>query len=480
MSASEEGEGLLAWFRRFWVFVLILLLCVVFTFSYRWERRPRTPLRRILEKGEITVITRNNAHCYYHYRGQEMGFEYDLIQAFADYLGVELGLKIDSKWDEMIGDLLAGQGDVIAAGMTITPDRQKQAAFSQGYMAVQQRIIVHRNNRTIQEAKDLNGQTIHVRKGTSYQARLARLQKEGIDVKVVVHDDVSTEELIHKVSKKEIEATIADSNVAFLNRRYYPEARTAGPLTEKEWLGWAVAPEALMLRNKINDFFKSMKASGRFYEILDRYYANVEWFDYVDVRAFHKRLESRLPLYLDTLKKQAIKHGFDWRLIAAMAYQESHFNPRARSSAGAHGLMQLTRRTARSYGVRDLYNPEENLSAGIRYLRKLYNFFNNAKGRDRLFIAMAAYNVGQGHILDARNLARDRNLDPENWEVLSQMLPLLSKPEYYQNAIYGYCRGSEPVRYVKQIMIYYDILRRKDIRYNAATKEETDAQSQEE
>jgi membrane-bound lytic murein transglycosylase F len=221
-----------------------------------------------------------------------------------------------------------------------------------------------------------------------------------------------------------------------------------------------------------------MKATGRLEEIRERYYADVERFDYVDLRAFHRRLETRLPRFLGPLRKAAARHGFDWRLIAAMAYQESHLDPEARSPAGAQGLMQLTRRTARSYGVRRLTDPEENLAAGIRHLRKLYDFFNRARGRDRLFIAMAAYNVGQGHILDARNLARDRDLNPDDWEVLSGMLPLLSEPEYYEDAIYGYCRGSEPVRYVRQIMIYYDILRRKYIEYKAVgdSKAETAAE----
>lgn len=466
---SAGERGFLTACRRWLVPFLILLLFVGFTLSYRYERRPRTRLRQILKTGEITVITRNNAHCYYLYRGQEMGFEYDLARAFADFLGVRINVEVDGRWDEMIDDLLDGRGDVIAASMTITDHRGERTAFSDGYMAVQQHIVVHRNNRSIRTADDLHGQRVHVRKGTTYERRLRALRDAGIRVEVIPHDDLSTEELIRWVSEERITATIADSNIAFLNRRYYPNIVVAEPISEKEYLGWVVSPGAFMLRDRINFFFRKMKATGGFDEIYNRYYADVEVFDYVDMRAFHRRLESRLPRFLGPLRKMAVKHGFDWRLIAAMAYQESHFNPRARSRAGAHGLMQLTRRTARSYGVRQLYDPEENLAAGIRHLRKLYDFFDKARGRDRLFIAMAAYNVGQGHILDARNLARDRDLNPDDWEVLSRMLPLLSERKYYKDAIYGYCRGSEPVRYVQQIMIFYDILRRKHIEYNAAT-----------
>lgn len=465
-------------YRRWLIPLLLLLLFAGFTLSYRYERRPRSLLHRILRNGEITVITRNNAHCYYLYRGQEMGFEYDLASAFADFLGVKLRIRLDSRWDEMIDDLKDGRGDFIAASMTITDSRQERARFSDGYMAVQQHIVVHRNDRSIRTAEDLSGKTVHVRKGTTYERRLRALRGAGILVDVAIHDDVSTEELLRRVSVEEIRATIADSNVAFLNRRYYPSIRVAAPISEKAYLGWAVAPDAVILRDRIDRFFRQMKATGRLEEIRERYYADVERFDYVDLRAFHRRLETRLPRFLGPLRKAAARHGFDWRLIAAMAYQESHLDPEARSPAGAQGLMQLTRRTARSYGVRRLTDPEENLAAGIRHLRKLYDFFNRARGRDRLFIAMAAYNVGQGHILDARNLARDRDLNPDDWEVLSGMLPLLSEPEYYEDAIYGYCRGSEPVRYVRQIMIYYDILRRKYIEYKAVgdSKAETAAE----
>ncbi len=450
--------------------MLVLCLALAASLSDRPEQHARTRLRRILESGEITVITRNNAHCYYHYRGQEMGFEYDLVRAFADYLGVSLRITIDSRWDEMIDHLLDGKGDLIAASMTITDDRRDRVAFSDGYMPVQQHIVVHRDNRSVRTVADLAGETVHVRAGTTYEKRLERLQETGLEIDVATHADIATETLIRWVSEKRITATIADSNVALLNRRYFPQIRVAGAISETEYLGWAVAPESATLRDRINRFFRAMKATNRLGKLQERYYADLERFDYVDLRAFHRRLETRLPRYLESLRRLSVRYGFDWRLIAAMAYQESHLDPRARSPAGAYGLMQLTRRTARSYGVRELYDPAANLAAGIQHLRKLYNFFNKATGRNRLFIAMAAYNVGQGHILDARNLARDRDLDPDNWAVLSEMLPLLSEEAYYKDAIYGYCRGAEPVRYVERIMVYYDILRRKGVEYKAAAE----------
>ena len=168
------------------------------------------------------------------------------------------------------------------------------------------------------------------------------------------------------------------------------------------------------------------------------------------------------------IKAAAKKHGFDWRLIAAQIYQESHFNPQAKSRAGARGLMQLLPRTARSLNVNDIYNPVENINAGVQHLKKLYDHFESAEGVDRMLITLAAYNIGQGHVRDARRLAIRMNLDPNSWDSLAKTLPLLAYRKYYKNYEYGYCRGNEPVRYIKQIMIYFDILKRQGIEYEEA------------
>jgi membrane-bound lytic murein transglycosylase F len=185
----------------------------------------------------------------------------------------------------------------------------------------------------------------------------------------------------------------------------------------------------------------------------------VDDFDFVDLRAYHRRLESRLPTYLPLVQSAADAYGFDWRLIAAQMYQESHFDPLAMSHAGAYGLMQLTEGTASHLGVTDIFDPEENIYAGVRHLRFLYNRLDGAEETDRVSLALAAYDIGLGHILDARAIARQRQLDPNKWAVLSKILPLLSLPEYYKASTYGYCRGDEPVLYVKQTGLYYDILR---------------------
>ena len=347
-------------------------------------------LDRIKKSGEITVLTQNNAHCYYTYRDNPMGFEYDLARAFSQYLGVKLKVLTPS-WDGLIQALNKGEGDFIAASMTIVPSRQKEIDFSDGYLLIQQKAIIHKNHPRIKMIEGLKGKTIHVRRGTSYVERLAELKADGLDINIKLYDDIPTEELIRMVAQKEIEVTIADSNIALLNRRYFPDVKVSTPIEEPELLGWAVKKGEKALRKKINEFFKKIKKDGTFAKIYEKYYANVEIFDYLDLKKYHKRLDTRLPKYEKIIRKAAKKYGLDWRLIAAVIYQESHFDPDARSYTGVEGIMQLTRNTAREMGVKDRNDPEQSIMGGVEYLNKLYDKYGDALDPDRLLIALACF-----------------------------------------------------------------------------------------
>jgi len=189
----------------------------------------------------------------------------------------------------------------------------------------------------------------------------------------------------------------------------------------------------------------------------------VEIFDYVDLRKFHRRIKTRLPRYKPIIQKAAAENGFDWRLIAAMVYQESHFDPTARSHTGVEGIMQLTLDTAQEMGIEDRNDPELSIVGDVEYLRALYERSEGTSERDRLLIALASYNVGRGHVLDAQKIAEEKDMDPQSWIDLRQVLSLLRYPKYYRRTQHGYCRGTEPVRYVKRVLKYYDILKRDAI-----------------
>jgi len=419
-----------------------------------------TSLSRILDRNEITVITDNSAHGYYIYQEQAMGFEYDLAKAFADYLGVDLRV-ITPGWDNMLPALKSDQGDFIASGLTRTSRRESQVDFSTGYMTVQQQVVVRKGNRRIDGIQNLNGQTVHIRSHTSYNERLLHLKDRGVELKIRLHDNIPTEEFLRQIQEGEIPLTVADSNIIRLNRRYYPDIVSAFPISEKQELGWAVKTGDQALLKKINEFFRHIKKTGAYAKIYNRYYAGTEIFDYVDIKKFHHRLNTRLPKYEATIRETSKKYNFDWRMIAALIYQESHFDPRAKSYTGATGLMQLTRITADEMGVKDRLDPVANIKGGTRYLNRLFQRFDEVGGRDRIKFALASYNVGYGHVRDAQMISKDQNLDPNAWKSMKKALPMLRYPKYYQRTKYGYARGTEPVRYVKRIYKYYDILRMK-------------------
>ena len=437
-----------------------VLLLALLTMPLLMSCKGKDALDRIERSGEITLLTRNNAHCYYTYRDNPMGFEYDLAKAFTKYLGVRLKV-VTTSWEGLLESLDSGEGDFVGASLSITPSRIQIVDFSDKYMDVQQQVILHKYDYEIKEIEDLAGKTVYVRRGTSYEDRLNELRDEGLDVNIKLVEDMPTEELIRMVSEKEIEVTVADSNIAMLNRRYYPDTKIGFPIEDIQTLGWAVRKGEKGLLKKINAFFKKIKKDGTFAKIYEKYYANVDIFDYMDLKKYHKRLDTRLPEYREIIRKAAMKHGFDWRLIAAVVYQESHFDPDARSYTGVEGIMQLTKDTAEELGVKDRLDPRQSITGGVRYLKKLYKKYEDAKDPDRLLITLASYNIGRGHVLDSQRIARRKGLDPNSWSSLEQTLPLLRYPAYYKKSRYGYCRGTEPVRYVNRILTYYDILKRE-------------------
>ena len=236
----------------------------------------------------------------------------------------------------------------------------------------------------------------------------------------------------------------------------YPSPQGEGTSGNPTASGWGI-------KNIINEFFKKIKDDGTFAKIYKKYYSNVEIFDYVDLKKYHRRLKTRLPKYKETIKRVAEKHGFDWRLIAATIYQESHFNPRAKSFTGVRGMMQLTLDTAKDMGIENRLDPEQSITGGVKYLKRLYERYDDVEDPDRVLITLASYNVGHGHIVDAQKIAKEKNLDPNSWNSLQEVLPLLRYRKYYKKTKNGYCRGTEPVRYVNRIMNYYEILKREAI-----------------
>jgi membrane-bound lytic murein transglycosylase F len=281
-------------------------------------------------------------------------------------------------------------------------------------------------------------------------------------MELVLVPDIPTDELIRQVADAEIDITVVDSNIALINRVYHPDIRIAFPISSPQSLAWAVRKGNGELLEIINEFFTRIRTDGTLDEIYSRYHENRNNLGRFDLKAFHRKMETHLPRYQKMIQKASDKHGFDWRLIAAMIYQESHFDPRARSYTGVRGLMQVTQTTAAEMGIVNRMDPEQSIEAGVGYLAVLYRRFDDIENEwDRLLFSLASYNVGYGHVRDAQKIVREHARDPYSWSSLMEVLPLLRMPEFYREARFGYARGTEPVRYVENITAYYDILKRK-------------------
>ncbi len=454
-------------FKKHLFAMAVYFFCLLFVFisvliNNEAKNKTHNSLEKIKQSGKIRLITNLSENTYHLYNDTPMGFEYDLASKYAKFLKVDLDI-ITPGWNNMFNYLKTGKGDFIAASLTITKPRLEQINFSIPYLSVQQRLIYHTDSQKIERIEELAGKTIHIRRGTSYHNKLKNLKEIGLNFNYILHDNIATKEFINMVAKKEIDYTIADSNIAYLNRRYYPDIRVGISLHKKEYHGWAIKKKDIGLQKSINQFLVQAQKDGTLKTIYNRYYNNIDVFDYYDIKIFHERIKNRLPKYKDIIIQQAKKYNLDWRVIVAITYQESHFQPLARSYTNVRGLMQVTMDTAREMGITNRSDPYQSIMAGSKYLHKLYSRFDDIKDNyQRLIFSIASYNIGYYHIRDAQNIAILKGLDKNDWYSIKTILPLLTRRKYYKATKYGYARGFETVNYVTKILTYYDILKQKE------------------
>ncbi|MFA9461140.1 membrane-bound lytic murein transglycosylase MltF [Thiohalorhabdus methylotrophus] len=416
-------------------------------------------LERIRASGELRVLTRNSPTTYYYGREGETGLEYDLARKLAEELGVELHITVIDDMVSLLDALEAGEGHIAAAGITRTRSREARFDFGPTYQKVRQQVVCKRGGAVPDAWEELPEVDLLVLAGTSYVERLR-------EVKQVVHglewrttSELSMEQVLLQLRKGEADCTVADSNIVAVNQRYYPDLTVAFSLSEDQELAWALPRGSTELQARLRRWFASLKEEHELAALRERYYGHIKLFDYVDIATFQQRIRNRLPEYMGLFKKVAAKYPFNWRLLAAQAYQESHWRPRAESPTGVRGMMMLTLTTARSLGIEDRIHVENSIRGGAEYLQRMFERLpDSIRQPDRTWIALAAYNVGMGHVWDARRLARRFDRDPDSWNALKEMLPLLSQRKYYKDLPYGYARGMEPVQYVQRIRQYRAIL----------------------
>ncbi len=438
-------------------FITILLLLTLIA-GCDFLKTP-TVLEKIHRDGTLVVLTRNSQTTYYEGADGLAGFEYELVKSFADDMGVEVEFRVLDSISEILTAMRNGEGHIAAASLTRTSAREQTFLFGPDYLQVQQQVICRRGQSVPKSPEDLVGVRLMVIKDSSYEERLRELQEEIPDLTWESTDEYPTEQLLERVWEEEIDCTVADSNIVAVNRRHYPELVVAFPITDKQSIAWILKNNAYQLREEIEFWLERYDESDALVTLRDRYYSHLEIFDYVDIRAYHRRINERLPPYQPYFKEAGDRYGIPWALLAAQAYQESHWDNSAVSPTGVKGIMMLTRKTAAQLRVKNRLDPKQSILGGAKYMSQLLlRVPERVVGPDRIWFALAAYNVGMGHVYDAQVLAERFGKDPYKWRDLKTVLPLLSKRKYYKTLKHGYARGYEPVKYVQRIREFYDIL----------------------
>lgn len=425
-----------------------------------------TRIEQVERRGSLTLLTRNGASSYFLGADGDTGPEYELVAAFASFIGVDVEVRVADAFSKLAGMLQNGQGDLIAANLTRTPSREALFRFGPDYDQAHTEVVYRRGTQRPRSIEDLVGLRVAVIAGTSYEEILQRAQAELPQLEYEAIEEAGMEDLLLAVSEGHIDATLVDSNILNINRHFYPSLRHGFTLDETQPQAWAFArDDDDSLVQQAYMFMTGARETGLLASIRDRFFNRNNNLDQVGMFHFLKQVRNRLPQLLPVFQDVAAHHDLDWRLLAAMGYQESHWDPEAQSHTGVRGIMMLTQRTAQQLGLNDRLDPVQSIEGGARYLLRMWNRIpDRIPDPDRTWMALAAYNMGWGHLEDVRVLTQRQGGDPDRWRDVSERLPLLTQEKWYKQTRYGYARGLEAQRYVRNIRNYYDILMWMDTR----------------
>lgn len=418
-------------------------------------------LEQVERAGVLRVVTRNAPMTYYIGPEGPVGPEYELARGFADFLGVELDMYTRDSVAALLAEVTDGRAHLAAAALTATPERQEVFEFGPEYRRVTQQFVYRLGTTMPRTLEQTYGRRIEVPAHSSFVDTLEHLRSTAPGLTWLENPSVDVQALLARVSAGEVDLTLADSATVRMNRYFQPDIRVAFDVGESRPVAWAfrASRRDRSLVAKAEKYFEDPAVRIRLAELTDRYFGHTERFDYVGTRTFLQHIETRLPRYRSMFESAATEHGLDWRLLAALSYQESHWDPEAVSHTGVRGMMMLTLRTAEAMGVTNRENPDQSIHGGALYLRTVIKKIPaRIPEPDRTWLALAAYNVGFGHLEDARRIAQQRGFDPDRWAHVRESLPLLTQERWYRQTRFGYTRGWEPVRFVDNIRRYYEVM----------------------
>ncbi|MFD2192346.1 membrane-bound lytic murein transglycosylase MltF [Pistricoccus aurantiacus] len=451
---------LFAHLRRHARWYLLLGSVVALTLVPYWQQAYRNPqLERIASRDFLTMVTRNAPTIYYQGRNGPSGFDYELMRRFADYLGVSLAVEVEDNIAAVVRAVTSGKGDIGAAALPLQP-AQEDIHYSQPILNLQPLVIYRRGLPPVREIEDLIGKKLGIIHDSGIGELLRQLQQDWPALGWREAAALEVADLLQRVEDGRLDAAVVYRHQFKLNRLFFPGVEDGFPLGEPLSMAWVFdAGQGIGLQREANRFLDEMRRDGVLDALFERYFGHDDYLEYVGARTFIQQANARLEDYADLFRQAARDTGFDWKLLAAVGYQESHWNPTATSPTGVRGLMMLTNPTAKEVGVTNRLDAAQSIDGGARYLRGILDRLpESITGDDRLWMALAAYNVGLGHLYDARRLARQRGKNPDRWTNVREALPLLQKRQWYEQTRHGYARGGEPVIYVRNIRRYYEIL----------------------
>jgi membrane-bound lytic murein transglycosylase F len=430
-------------------------------------------LDSIRTRGKLIAVTDFNSTNYFIYKGEPMGFHYELLKSFSDYIGVDLEIISENNLENAYLMLNSGEADLLAMNLTVNASGKKDVQFSEPFDETRQ-VLVQRKPRNwrsltvdaidkklIRNQMGLAKKTIYVQIGSSPVERLNTLANEIGDSINIIKVPYEQEKLIQHVAKGEIEYTVCDENVALVNATYYPDIDVSTPVSFPQSQAWGIRiNNSRELLSELNNWITTYKRSGSYALLYAKYYRNARSSSIVK-SDYYALNTGKVSQYDDIIRESSSRINWDWRLLASLICQESRFNPDVRSLAGAFGLMQIMPETGKNYGIDSTASPKKNITAGIQYINWLHTIFDTKVNdeNERLKFILAAYNAGPGHVLDAMKLAEKNGMDPQKWDGnVAIWLTKKSEPKYFNDVVVknGYFRGTESVAFVSEILNRYE------------------------
>lgn len=450
---------------------IVLLLSLFYSCKSIEEKNDKTipdDFKSIIEDNTITAVTQNNSTDYFVYKGEPMGFQYELLKKFAEKINVKLEILVENDINKMFSKLNKSECDIIALNLTNTKERKKVINFTIPIIQTRQVLVQRKpdkwqqlsnkaiDKQLLRNLLDLAHKTVYIQTGSVYLSRLRNLSDEiGDTINIVELDGLETEEIISMVSSGEIDYTVCDENIGLINKTYHPNIDIKTPISFNQNISWGVRKKSELLLDSLNNWLVDFKKTRQYTDLYNKYFQKVKDVSFNKNNYITKRT-GKVSEYDDLIRTQSKYINWDWKLLAALIYQESKFIPGLKSWAGAFGIMQLMPLTAERYGIDTTATLNENMEAGVKYIKWIEDQFEDIKDEDqRIKFTLASYNVGLGHVLDARRLAEKNGKNPNEWDDnVDYFLLHKSNPKFYRDSVvkHGYCRGEEPYNYVASII----------------------------